>query len=146
MDKDMDKTEEILAWAKTLMGADHAAEIQRLALQPYRDDETVVERDARIAVHAIALAAERDALRDTVVDLLYQFAYTGTKDGVPALDTGGLSALEGAFDILGWDDPHLIPEQACEEPGCPRRATCGVPTATGYKRLCGDHARTVERM
>lgn len=54
-------------------------------------------------------------LLETIEDLVYQFAYRGTKDGVPVLITGGLSALEGAFAVLGWDDPHPIADldQVC---------------------------------
>jgi hypothetical protein len=48
-----------------------------------------------------------DELRETVEDLVRQFAYRTSVDGVPAYTAGGLSALEGAFAVLGWDDPHI---------------------------------------
>lgn len=54
------------------------------------------------------LPATADELRETVEDLVLQFAYPTTKNGVPVLTTGGLSALEGAFAVLGWDDPHVL--------------------------------------
>lgn len=44
-------------------------------------------------------------LRDALLDMTYQFAYEGTKGGKDVYHTGGLSALEHAFDILGWADP-----------------------------------------
>ena len=55
------------------------------------------------------------------------------------ISTGGLSTLERAFDILGWNDPHPVPECECEVPGCHEYANCGTPTKDGYKRVCGKH-------
>ncbi len=55
-----------------------------------------------------ANSAAMQELRETVEDLVRQFAYPTIVDGVPALTTGGLSALEGAFRVLGWDDPHMV--------------------------------------
>lgn len=81
--------------------------------------------------------------RETIKDLVIQFGYQTTRNGVPCVWTGGLSALEGAFTVLGWDDPHPLPEMGCEHPGCPEWATCGTPTPDGYKRLCGAHFREV---
>ena len=75
--------------------------------------------------------------------MLYQFAYDGVKDGRPVLHTGGLSALEYAFEVLGWDDPYVIPNPIwCDapiEPRCPNRTTSGTPTPEGYKRFCSEH-------
>lgn len=86
------------------------------------------------------VAAERlDALRGVIEDLVRQFAYPTAKDGVPALTTGGLSALEGAFAVLEWTDPYPCPEEACEMDGCGEWATSGTPTPDGYKRVCSRH-------
>src|SRR3990172_2555743 len=52
-------------------------------------------------------------LRESLEDMCNQFAYTVRG---PALTTGGLSALELAFSVLGWEDPHPIPDQRCNEP------------------------------
>ena len=82
-----------------------------------------------------------DALRDMVE----QFAYQGqTKDGLPAYWTGGLSALERAFSVLGWEDPRPCPENRCEYRKCKKWASCGTPTKKGYKRVCGAHYRLIE--
>lgn len=86
-----------------------------------------------------------DELRETIEDLVRQFAHETVKDGVPALWTGGLSTLEGAFAVLGWEDPFPCPENACETPGCNEWATCGTPTPDGYRRLCGTHYREATR-
>ncbi len=75
--------------------------------------------------------------REIIEDLLHQFAYD-TQHG--ALCTGGLSALESAFDYVGWEDPHPLEEELiCNDESCDKRATCGTPTDTGYQRLCSDH-------
>lgn len=75
--------------------------------------------------------------REIIEDLLHQFAYD-TSNG--ELYTGGLSALEAAFDYVGWEDPHPLDEELiCKDESCPKRATCGTPTPDGYKRLCSDH-------
>lgn len=82
---------------------------------------------------------KKDDLLEVIEDLCYQFAYdTVTPDG-PALITGGLSALEGAFEALGWTEPHLIPDDKCDEPGCTKRASCGWPDGISYRRTCSDH-------
>lgn len=79
--------------------------------------------------------------RETVEDLVWQFAVHGHDDKHKWLWTGGLSALEGAFAVLGWDDPHTVEEGGCQYPGCQAWDTCGAPTPEGYKRLCSDHYR-----
>lgn len=88
--------------------------------------------------------SSKDELRATIEDLVWQFAYQAVRDGVPCLSTGGLSALEGAFAVLGYDDPHPVPELVCDVSGCTAWATSGTPTPDGYQRLCGEHYREVE--
>jgi len=70
-------------------------------------------------------------------DMVTQFAYWSEKSG--GYWTGGLSALEEAFAILGWDDPHPAPGARCDEPGCMEQANCGTPTAKGYRHTCSKH-------
>ena len=82
---------------------------------------------------------EPEEIRDFVEDVSYQFGYYFPKNGTLFLSTGGLSTLERAFGILGWDDPHPVPECECEMSGCHEHATCGIPTTDGYKRVCGKH-------
>ena len=80
-----------------------------------------------------------EELRDALEDVVTQFAYEGERDGMPAYSTGGLSALEHAFAVLGWSDPHPVPGMACDEPGCNAWASCGKPTPDGYRRVCSVH-------
>lgn len=77
--------------------------------------------------------------REFAEDVIRQFGYHGSVDGRPAYTAGGLSTLEEAFRIVGWDDPHPAPECECEEDGCHEWATGGRPTPDGYKRLCSKH-------
>ncbi|TXH50921.1 MAG: hypothetical protein E6Q97_19400 [Desulfurellales bacterium] len=87
-------------------------------------------------------AARIDVLRETVEDLVLQFACKTTMNGVPALTAGGLSALEGAFRALEWDDPHPYPEGACRVRGCGAWATCVGPMPGGsgeFAYLCARH-------
>lgn len=76
-------------------------------------------------------------------DMVNQFAFEGTKDGRACLTTGGLGALEYAFDVLGYDDPHIVPWRECQWDGCHQHATSGTPTPDGYKRLCHEHYKEV---
>ena len=72
-------------------------------------------------------------------DVVYQFGYYCQNKGRLHITHGGLSTLEWAFDILGWENPHPVPDCECEIKGCHEHATCGTPTADGYKRVCGKH-------
>ena len=78
-------------------------------------------------------------MRAFAEDVAYQFGYYCQFNGRLHITHGGLSTLEWAFDILGWKNPHPVPEFECEVEGCHEHATCGTPTADGYKRMCGVH-------
>lgn len=86
------------------------------------------------------LEAKLAAANEALEDLVCQFGYWN--DGVGGITTGGLSALEGAFEILGWDDPHLLPEMCCDEPGCKKQISTGTTTPSGYRQTCHDHIPT----
>jgi hypothetical protein len=78
-------------------------------------------------------------MRDTVEDLVWQFAIRSNDQTRKWLTAGGLSALEAGFAALGWDDPHYVDECGCQHPGCVAWASCGTPTPDGYKQFCGLH-------
>jgi hypothetical protein len=80
-------------------------------------------------------------MREFAEDVVYQFGYYCQNGGRLHITHGGLSTLEQAFDILGWENPHPVPECECEIDGCHEHATCGTLTADGYKRMCGQHYR-----
>ena len=54
------------------------------------------------------LLRQRDELKEALIDMVSQFAYRGTYEGRENLHTGGLSALESAFDALGLSDPITV--------------------------------------
>ena len=54
------------------------------------------------------LLRQRDELREALIDMVWQFAYEDTKNGEGVMHTGGLSALESAFDALGLSDPITV--------------------------------------
>ena len=79
-------------------------------------------------------------LTEALDDMAAQFGYW-VKGEPPGLSTGGLSALEVAFGVLGWDDPHPAPALECDQAGCGERATCGFTSSGGYRRTCERHYR-----
>lgn len=84
-------------------------------------------------------AVEVADMKEFAEDVVYQFGYYCQNGGRLHITHGGLSTLEHAFDILGWENPHPVPECECQIEGCHEHATCGTPTADGYKRVCGKH-------
>ena len=88
---------------------------------------------------------EPEEIKEFAEDVAYQFGYYFPIKDMLCISTGGLSTLERAFDILGWNDPHHVPECECEAPGCHEHANCGTPTKDGYKRLCGKHFAELAR-
>jgi len=90
-------------------------------------------------------------LEEALRDMVYQFAYTGNgKRGRACIHTGGLSALEGAFAVLGMEDPTYTPQNECEVVKCYQTATCGTTESgvsgdekSAYRRLCGEHYRQI---
>jgi hypothetical protein len=89
-------------------------------------------------------AVEAEEMREFAQDVAYQFGYYCQNGGRLHITHGGLSTLEWAFDILGWENPHPVPECECEIDGCHEHATCGASTKDGYKRMCGRHCRERE--
>lgn len=86
-------------------------------------------------------ADDLERLEEALDSMVRQFGYSG--NGIRT--TGGLSALEEAFDALGWDDPSpLDKEEMCDEPGCTEPTSCGFPTPNGYRRTCGKHYREAQ--
>ena len=88
---------------------------------------------------------EPEEIKGFAEDVAYQFGYYFPIKDILYISTGGLSTLEWAFRILGWNDPHPVSECECEVPGCHEHANCGTPTKDGYKRLCGKHFAELAR-
>lgn len=85
---------------------------------------------------------DMEQLREALEDMVYQFGYRSVIKGKPAIHSGGLSALEVAFEALGWDDPYIIPEEnnTCEIDGCMNEISSGQNWGGMYLRLCSEHS------
>jgi hypothetical protein len=82
-----------------------------------------------------------EALRAALEGMVYQFGYQ--TEG-PAVYTGGLSALEEAFSVLGWDDPHPVSDWAgCEVEGCREWNSSGQRWGDLYLHLCFRHSEAL---
>jgi len=84
-----------------------------------------------------------DEFREALEDMTNQFAYQwdGHGNKPPSIGTGGLSALEHAFDVLGWTDPQPAPDASCDIKGCQKWTQAGIPFPNGdYLRVCSDHS------
>jgi len=81
--------------------------------------------------------------REALESMVWQFGHRGVKNGKPVIHTGGLSALEEAFETLGWKDPHYLPEEGytCAVVGCMEADTAGTHWSGSklYLRLCSKH-------
>ena len=104
----------------------------------------LIDAANRLAVYEDT-GLEPEEIKGFAEDVAYQFGYYFPIKDILYISTGGLSTLEWAFRILGWNDPHPVPECECEYPGCHKHATCGTPTKDGYKRVCGKHFAELTR-
>ena len=84
----------------------------------------------------------KSAIREALESMVWQFAYRGVINGKRVLETGDLSALEQAFEALGWGGPHVVEECGCEWPNCHEWASCGINSKTlgKYAWLCSNHS------
>ncbi len=96
---------------------------------------------AKLVLDTRTASAQVLELRACIEELARQFGgWHSVKGGYT---TNGLSALEGAFELLGWDDPHIDKGSRCDEPGCKKQISCGWPDGKGkYRRTCGEHWKT----
>ena len=93
-------------------------------------------------IRANAFVEQTLKLKESLENMCCQFAFWSESKG--GQWTGGISALEEAFNVLGWEDPHVDESTQCNEPGCRKEATYGTPTKNGYKRLCYEHFEAAE--
>lgn len=131
-----------MANEKRLIDANGCAKyiVGRMGFNP-ANAEQVLEYMAEYFEQNAVDAEEVGEMREFTRDVAYQFGYYCQNGGRLCITHGGLSTLEQAFDILGWENPHPVPECECEIDGCHEHATCGALTNDGYKRMCGRHFR-----
>lgn len=148
-----DQSEAALTWLRTRI--EESRESYNVVVAKYPDSAAL--RDLRWAIGHAVVASEvvgdpvlrkdieeqvtsGEALTDTreaLESMVYQFGYWN--DSAGGFTAGGLSALEYAFEVLGWEDPRPAPEVRCDEPGCMHQISMGTPTPQGYRRTCFDH-------
>lgn len=85
-------------------------------------------------------------MKDALESMVWQFAHRTTVNERIALSAGGLSAMEEAFEALGWSDPHILSDEesnavSCDVAGCFKPSCCGLNWGKFYLRLCQDHSR-----
>jgi len=95
------------------------------------------------------MTEREEELQDALEDMVDQFAYRTTKGRRLNQNTGGLSALEHAFHVLGWDDPHYIKGRP-DFAGCDVKICYEWSRGTGrwdgmYLALCSDHLLAAHR-
>lgn len=110
-----------------------------MTTRQYLTKDLVMDAAYEVSKFPAADVAPVSDLKEFAEDVLYQFGYKINCNGGLHITAGGLSTLEWAFSILGWEDPYPFPEGECEWDGCHEYATCGTPTQDGYKRVCGKH-------
>lgn len=82
---------------------------------------------------------------EALEEMVWQFAYRSTKNKKPILWTRGLSALESAFEVLGWPDPKYLEDMdgvICDVEDCAGWVVAqgGMWRETGYWCLCEKHS------
>lgn len=82
-----------------------------------------------------------NVIKSALESMVWQFGHHGVKNGKPIIWTGGLSALEEAFEVLGWQDPHYLQEKGntCEIKGCVEPITSQTTWDDLYLCLCREH-------
>ncbi len=102
--------------------------------------ESQLMRDLR----ARAEAAEQECvrLREALEGMVWQFAHRTVSGKKRYLSAGGLSALEEAWDALGWGNQQRhVKELGCARDGCEQWVEAGLTDDDGsYVSLCSDHA------
>ena len=85
----------------------------------------------------VEMANRYHGTRSALVSMIEQFAYVRAGK----ITAGGLSALEEAFEALGWEDPRTAPDHllCCVEPGCGERCVVGTKTHGGCRSVCSKH-------
>lgn len=93
------------------------------------------------------LVRDENVYKEALEDMVWQFAYRIDGKGriPPRLGNMGLSALEHAFSVLGWENPHPVPDSSCDIKKCQRFPHAGVPFPNGdYLSLCSEHRAMME--
>jgi hypothetical protein len=107
-------------------------------------DQALKLTDVIIAVLKAEKKAKKKEAKEALESMIWQFAYRGIRNKKPVLYTGGLSALEEAFEALGWTNPYFltkteIEDTCCEVIDCYESSSAGTCWGELYLRLCHTH-------
>ncbi len=91
---------------------------------------------------ACETARINEELRQVLVDLCYLTASWNIDVG--GLEIDHMPAFEHAFQILGWDNPHICKDLQCDVPSCKHRWVSNKATANGHRKRCWDHVEEDE--
>lgn len=84
-----------------------------------------------------------DKFKSALEDMVWQFGHRGTKNSKLIIWTGGLSALEEAFEALGWEDPHYVADESmeCDIKECVKWRSPQTVWDDVYVLICEKHFR-----
>ncbi len=79
--------------------------------------------------------------KDALEGMVWQFGYRVTFRERLAITNGGLSALEEAFDALGWNNPHYIDDASmeCDIEDCHQWRSPQIHWDGVYVMICSQH-------
>ena len=78
--------------------------------------------------------------QEAIESLIWQFGFRVIVGDKPAITTGGLSALEEAFEALGWDNPHYVgASMECDVEGCHQWRSPQIHWDGVYVLICAEH-------
>jgi len=82
-----------------------------------------------------------DEIKAALESMVWQFGYRGTKNSKLMIWTGGLSALEEAFEALGWEDPHYVDDESmeCDIERCHEWCSSQMHWDGIYVLMCSNH-------
>jgi hypothetical protein len=132
---DLKKVLEAITWACREMQENPDDSIQDIFNDSFHGWELDLVMDSNFVIRVRMNDNYNKELLEVIKDLVLQFAYWSEKSC--GYMTGGLSALERAFEVLGWEDPHPYPDHKCEIENCNKQATCG-----NFDFMKGKYLRT----
>ena len=82
-----------------------------------------------------------EVYKEALEGMVWQFGFRDTVNDRLAITNGGLSALEEAFDALGWNNPHYVNDSSmeCEIEGCHEWRSPQIVWDDVYVLICSKH-------
>jgi hypothetical protein len=74
------------------------------------DPEWAISRISTMDAELTALREENKTLRECLEGMCWQYGDRRPEREPERIGTMGMANLEWAFELLGWDDPHIVRE------------------------------------